>query len=162
MSFTLQPVKGEGFVDRVRLLEDIISALGNINSTTGYALYGKRKIGKTSVVKEVQRRLESKKDIVTVYISVWDLIEFNVVEFCQRLSMEVIDAYRPHTGLEYKAKELIQTPITMLRKLLNRSEFRIVYNELEFLISLKKDVDKNTLIENAFTLSEKFAEDTND
>jgi AAA+ ATPase superfamily predicted ATPase len=125
MYFTLRPVKGERFINRQELLEEMISELRDVESTTGYALYGKRRIGKTSVLKEVQRRLASEHKIVTVYFSVWDLIEFSVVEFCQRLSMEVIDAYRPYLGLKYKAKELFQTPLTMLRKLLDSSEFKI-------------------------------------
>jgi len=160
MYFTLRPVKGERFINRQELLEEMISELRDIESTTGYALYGKRRIGKTSVLKEVQRRLESEHKIVTVYFSVWDLIEFSVVEFCQRLSMEIIDAYRPYLGLKYKAKELFQTPLTMLRKLLDSSEFKIVYNVLEFLISKKRDIDKNLLVENALYLPEKLAKST--
>ena len=160
MYFTLRPVKGERFINRQELLDEMISELRDIESTTGYALYGKRRIGKTSVLKEVQRRLESEHKIVTVYFSVWDLIEFSVVEFCQRLSMEIIDAYRPYIGLKYKAKELFQTPLTMLRKLLDSSEFKIVYNELEFLISKKRDIDKNLLVENALYLPEKLAKST--
>ena len=152
MLFTLQPVKGEGFIDRQELLEEMFSELSDTKSTTGYALYGKRRIGKTSILKEVQRRLESEHKIVAVYFSVWDLIEFSVVELCQRLSMEIIDAYRPYLGLRYKAKELIQTPLTMLRKLLDSSEFKIVYSELEFLISLnlRKDIDRNLLMIDEF------------
>ncbi|NOR78811.1 MAG: hypothetical protein GQ523_10465 [Methanophagales archaeon] len=160
MYFTLRPVKGERFINRQELLDEMISELRDVESTTGYALYGKRRIGKTSVLKEVQRRLESEHKIVTVYFSVWDLIEFSVVEFCQRLSMDIIDAYRPYLGLKYKAKELFQTPLTMLRKLLDSSELKIVYNELEFLIAKKRDIDKNLLVENALDLPEKLARST--
>lgn len=158
--FTLQPVKGEGFIDRQELLEEMLSELTDIKSTTGYALYGNRRIGKTSILKEVQIRLESERKIVPVYFSVWDLIEFSVVEFCQRLSMEIIDAYRPYLGLRYRAKELFQTPLSMLRKLLDRSELKVIYKDLEFLISLTKDVDKNLLLENTFGLPEKLAKST--
>jgi AAA+ ATPase superfamily predicted ATPase len=162
MGFTLRPVKGAGFIDRQELLDELISELTDIKSSTGYALYGKRRIGKTSILKEIQRRLDKEDEIVAVYFSVWDLIELNVVEFCQRLSMQIIDAYRPYLGLKYRAKELIQTPLTMLRKLLKESEFKIVYNQLEFLISLnlEKDIDRNLLIENTFALLEKLAEST--
>ncbi|MGB2726894.1 MAG: hypothetical protein WBD09_00255 [Halobacteriota archaeon] len=158
--FTLQPVKGEGFIDRQELLEEMLSELTDVKSTTGYALYGNRRIGKTSILKEVQIRLESERKIVPVYFSVWDLIEFSVVEFCQRLSMEIIDAYRPYLGLRYRAKELFQTPLSMLRNLLDRSELKVIYNDLEFLISLTKDVDKNLLLENTFGLPEKLAKST--
>ncbi|NQE05068.1 hypothetical protein C5S32_04285 [ANME-1 cluster archaeon GoMg1] len=152
MHFTLQPVKGVGFIDRQELLDGVVSELSDTKSTTWYALYGKRRIGKTSILKEVQRRLESKHKIAAVYFSVWDLIEFSVVEFCQRLSMEIIDAYRPYLGLRYKAKELVQTPLTMLRKLLDSSEFKVVYSELEFLVSLnlREGIDRNLLMIDEF------------
>ncbi|MEA1944138.1 MAG: ATP-binding protein, partial [Euryarchaeota archaeon] len=124
------------------------------------ALYGKRRIGKTSVLKEVQKRLENEDRIVTVYLSVWDLIEGRVYEFCQKLSMDIIDAYRPHTGLKYKTNELIGTPLALLRKFLDKAEFRIIYEEIEFFLTLEKDIDRNLLVEHAFNLAEKFAEET--
>ena len=160
MHFTLQPVKGTGFINRTELLEEMVAELEGTESTIGYALYGKRRIGKTSVLKEVQKRLEKEDRIVTVYLSVWDLIEGRVDEFCQKLSMDIIDAYRPHTGLKYKTKELIRTPLAVLRKFLDKAEFRIVYEELEFFLTLEKNIDRNLLVEHAFNLAEKFAEET--
>ncbi len=160
MKFTLQPVKGEKFINRNELLEEMVTELKDKNSTVGYALYGKRRIGKTSVLKEVQRRLEKEDGIAVVYFSVWDLIESNLTEFCQRLSMEIIDAFRPHIGLKYKTIELIQTPLTMLRKILDRSELKVVYNEIEFILSRKKDADEGIFLEHAFNISEKLAKNT--
>jgi len=161
MHFTLQPVKGTGFINRTELLEEMVDELKETESTIGYALYGKRRIGKTSVLKEVQKRLENEDSIVTVYLSVWDLIEGRVDEFCQKLSMDIIDAYRPHTGLKYKTKELIRTPLAVLRKFLDNAELRIVYDEIEFFMTLEKDIDRNLLVEHAFNLAEKFAGETN-
>lgn len=160
MHFTLQPVKGTGFINRTEILEEMVCELKEMESTIGYALYGKRRIGKTSILKEVQKRLENEDRIVTVYLSVWDLIEGRVDEFCQRLSMGIIDAYSPHTGLKYKAKELIRTPLAVLRKFLDAAEFRIVYDEIEFFLTLEKEIDRNLLIEHAFNLAEKLAEET--
>ncbi len=74
--------------------------------------------------------------------------------------MEIIDAFRPHIGLKYKTIELIQTPLTMLRKILDRSELKIVYNEIEFILSRKKDVDEGIFLERAFNVSEKLAKNT--
>jgi len=155
MTFTLQPVKGKEFINRTELLEEMVAELKDKRSTTGYALYGKRRIGKTSILKEVQRRLEQEDGIVVVYISVWDIIESTLTEFCQRLSLRVIEAYRPHIGLKYRANELIRTPLAMLRKILEETELKIVYNEIEFLITRNKDTDEGVLIEHAFNISEK-------
>ena len=160
MHFTLQPVKGTGFINRSELLEEMVYELKGTESTIGYALYGKRRIGKTSILKEVQKRLENEDRIVTVYFSVWDLIEGRLSEFCQKLSMEILDAYRPHIGLKYKTKELIRTPLALLRKFLDAAEFRIVYDEIEFFLTLEKDADRNLVVEHAFNLAEKLAEET--
>ena len=158
MSFTLQPVKGRNFINRSKLLEEMLAELKDKGSTTGYALYGKRRIGKTSILKEVQRRLEQEDGIVVVYLSVWDIIGSTLPEFCQKLSLEVIEAYRPHIGLKYRANELLRTPLTLLRQILEETELKIVYNEIEFLITRKKDTDEAVLIEHAFNISEKLGE----
>lgn len=160
MTFTLKPVRGREFINRTKMLEEMVAELKDSSSTTGYALYGKRRIGKTSVLKEVQRRLEQEEGVVVVYLSVWDIIGSTLPEFCQRLSLEVIEAYRPHIGLPYRTAELIRTPLAMLRQILEETELKIVYNEIEFLLSRNKYVDENALIEHAFTIAEKLGEKT--
>ena len=160
MRFTLQPVKGDEFVNRTEILSEILFELRNKRSTTGYALYGKRRVGKTSILKEVQRQLDETDDIVTVYYSVWNLVEFTLPEFCHRFSMAIIDAYRPHIGLKHKAKDLLQTPISVLRKMLDKAEFKIVYHEIEFLLSTNAKTDKDIAVERVFDLSEKLAKST--
>ena len=160
MRFTLQPVKGDEFVNRTEILSEILFELRNKRSTTGYALYGKRRVGKTSILKEIQRQLDETDDIVTVYYSVWNLVEFTLPEFCHRFSMAIIDAYRPHIGLKHKAKDLLQTPISVLRKMLDKAEFKIVYHEIEFLLSTNAKTDKDVAVERVFDLSEKLAKST--
>ncbi len=160
MRFTLQPVKGDEFVNRTEILSEILFELKNKRSTTGYALYGKRRVGKTSILKEVQRQLDETDDIVTVYYSVWNLVEFTLPEFCHRFSMAIIDAYRPHIGLKHKAKDLLQTPISVLRKMLDKAEFKIVYHEIEFLLSTNAKTDKDVAVERVFDMSEKLAKIT--
>lgn len=160
MRFTLQPVKGDEFVNRTEILSEILFELRNKRSTTGYALYGKRRVGKTSILKEVQRQLDETDDIVTVYYSIWNLVEFTLPEFCHRFSMAIIDAYRPHIGLKHKAKDLLQIPISVLRKMLDKAEFKIVYHEIEFLLSTNAKTDKDVAVERVFDLSEKLAKST--
>ena len=160
MRFTLRPVKGKEFVNRTGLIEEMISELEDRKSTVGYALYGKRRVGKTSILKEVERQLEKNNEIIVVYFSIWDLVEFTLPEFCQRMSMLIIDAYRPHIGLKYRAWDMLKTPVSMLKKILDRAEFKVVYNEIEFLVSAKQETDKDMLIERVFDLSEKLAKST--
>ncbi len=138
----------------------MLSELADSNSTVGYALYGKRRIGKTSILKEVQRRLELEKGCVTVYFSVWDLIDNSLEEFCRNLSLEIIDAYRPGIGMKYRARELLQMPLSLLGKVLGETELRVIYSEFEFLISRKKQSEAGVLLEHCFGLAEKLAKNT--
>lgn len=160
MRFTLRPVKGDEFVNRIELLDEITSELKDPMSNIGYALYGKRRVGKTSILKEVQRQLDESGDVVSVYYSVWNLIEFTLPEFCNQLSMAIIDAYRPHIGLKYKAKDLFQTPVNVLKKMLDKAEFKVIFHEIEFLLSASTEIDKDVAVERVFNLSEKLAKST--
>ncbi|MCK4269473.1 MAG: ATP-binding protein [Methanogenium sp.] len=159
MSFTLKPVKGGNFVNRTKIIREMISEFKDKNSTSGFALYGSRRIGKTSILKEVQRRLLDEKDIVVVYFSVWDLIDFTLDEFCRKLSLEIIEAYRPHIGLKYRSYDLLKTPLVMLRKILSETELKVVYDEIEFIVT-RNITDDNAyeLIEHAFSISENLSE----
>ena len=57
--------------------------------------------------------------------------------------------------VKYRTKELLKTPLTMIRQVLDRAQLKMVYKELEFLLSLNKNVDKDMLVENTFNLAEK-------
>ncbi|WP_456474611.1 AAA family ATPase [Candidatus Pyrohabitans sp.] len=156
MGFTLKPAEGMNFIDREELLNEILSELKNMQSTTGFAIYGSRRVGKTSLLKEVQRRLSGERNIAVVYFSVWDLVEFTLEEFCRRLSTEVINTYRSELGIKFKAAELLRTPLSVLRKI---SELRVVYEDIEFLVSFR-GADTNELVERTLNLPEKLAEET--
>ena len=157
MRFSLTPVVKEDFIDRDILLEEMYAELSNSESNVGYAILGKRRVGKTSIFKELERRLRKVKGIVPIYFSVWDLIEFTLREFCQKLSVEILEAYRPVLGLGYRIRELLKTPTTMLRQILGKAQFKVIYKELEFLLSIDKEFDKDRLIENTFTLPERLS-----
>lgn len=156
MSFTLKPAEGTAFVDREELLGEILPELRDKNSTMGFAIYGKRRVGKTSIFKEVRRRLSGKSNLVVAYFSVCDMVEFTLEEFCRKISVEVINAYRPKLGLKFKAAELLKTPLSALRKI---SELKAAYEDLEFLISFRgNEIDE--LVERTFLLPEKLAKET--
>lgn len=159
--FTLKPVSGRGFVNREKILGEMYAELSDPRSNTGYAIHGKRRVGKTSIFKEIILRLTKTKDIVPVYLSVWDLVEPNLQEFCQKLTAEIIDSHSEVLGLRYKARELLQAPISMLKKLLAGAKFKVLYEELELSVSLgNAKADKNLLVERAFNLPERISKST--
>jgi len=160
MSFTLVPVCGDGFVDREKLLGEMFAELGNPGSTAGYAIFGKRRVGKTSVLKELQLRLQNTERIVPVYFSVWDLVEPSLSEFCSKLSVEILEAYRLKLGLGYRIRELLRAPISLVRQVLDRAELKVIYREVEFLLSFRSgEVDLDGLVENTFTQPERLSGD---
>ncbi|MGY4707019.1 hypothetical protein ACVNPS_04605 [Candidatus Bipolaricaulota sp. J31] len=59
--FTLRPVRGEAFLDREELVTEMVEALSSPTERTGFALMGKRRMGKTSVFLEVARRLRGSR-----------------------------------------------------------------------------------------------------
>lgn len=162
MGFTLRPVDGKDFVDREDIVEDMVATLSDKKSLIGFALYGKRRIGKTSVFKEVHRRLKAAEDVVPVYLSLWDLVEGNVEEFGRRFSTAILEEYGPRLSLKYKAKELLKSPASLLKDLLREMEVSVkLRDDIEFLMSFGgEEMDYDALIEGAFNLPEKLAEET--
>lgn len=160
MSFTIKAAQGPDFVNREKELGDILSTLSDPSSTMGFALYGRRRMGKTSLFKEVARRLCQSDGIVPVYFSLWDLNENSVLEFCKELSQTVIEAYRPHLKLKYRAKEIAALPVAFIKKLLSELKVSV---ELEESLSLvlsawdKKKKDSDSIVNDAFDLPEKLA-----
>ncbi len=163
MSFTLRPVTGEDFIDREELIREMVQALADRETAVGFALYGKRRIGKTSIFKEVQRRLQQQEDLVPVYFSLWDLVEGTLPEFTQQLSTSVLEAYRQRLRLRHKAKNLLRMSREILREILSDLQVSVKLREdLEFILSLDRHEREPaaSLLERAFNLPEGLAQQT--
>lgn len=164
MPFTIQPAEGPTFIDREDELKDILTTLKDTSSTMGFALYGKRRMGKTSIFKETYRRLkENEKDIVPIYFSIWDLIEKNVTELARELSVTIVEEYRAHLSLPHKAKDMLTLPINFIKNILLGLKLSLeIQDSLTFIFSLgkEKDIKPGVLIDEVFTLPEKLAKET--
>lgn len=164
MPFTIQPAEGPTFINREEELKDILTTLSDPSSTMGFALYGKRRMGKTSIFKETYRRLkESEKGIVPIYFSIWDLIEKNVTELVRELSVVIVEEYRSHLSLPHKAKDLLTLPINFIKNVLLGLKLSVeVQDSLTLIFSLGKEktIESGTLIDEVFTLPEKLAKET--
>ena len=111
MSFTLTPVSGSGFVGREELANELLAELLSQNKI-GFSISGGRRIGKTSLLKEVVRRinLSSKnKRIKVIYVSVWKVSPNTVDEFVQILSEATIAAFQDELPNKFKFEELLAT-----------------------------------------------------
>ena len=112
MAFTLQPAVKDDFIDREDILADMITTLADESTRMGFALVGPRRIGKTSILKEVARRLEGEKGIVPVYFSLWDVVENTLPELCTRITLSIIEGFKPHLSLKLKMKQLLNEKTT--------------------------------------------------
>jgi len=164
MDFTLEPVTGKGFVNREEIVNDMVRELSDKESNIGFAMYGSRRVGKSSIFKEVQRRLERENDIVTVYLNIWNLLDETILEFSKTLTESIIDAYAPKLGLKYTAKDMLNIPLRILRDAMKSATISIqITEDIEAVLRFqdRKKVDLGLLLEEVFELSEKLAKETN-
>ena len=163
MGFTLTPAEGENFIDRKELVDDMVKTLADKNIQMGFALYGMRRVGKTSILREVQRRLMQEENIVPVYFSLWTVAPKNVYAFVKALSSEILNAYKSRLSLRYRAEELIKSPLSILRETLKELKISAkVGNDIEFLLTFDpKREEYGELIRRVFALPEQLAKETN-
>lgn len=161
MAFTIQPAEGREFFNRDEELKDILTTLRDPDSNLGFALYGKRRMGKTSIFKETRRRLlKENKNLVPIYFSIWDLIEKSITEFVREFGLAIIEEYRPHLLLSHKAKDLLSLPINFIRDVLSNLKLSIeIKDSLSLILSFERDkrTEPARLIDEVFSLPERLA-----
>ncbi len=162
MPFTLQPAVKNDFINRGDILKEMLSTLQDENVRIGYALVGPRRIGKTSILKEVIRRLEQKKKntIVPIYFSIWDLVENTLPEFCTRITLAIIEAFKPHLSIKLKIKELLKVPGLKLFEVLRSLDIKIsIFDDIEIALKMGRsgEIDYNNLLEKVFSFGEEMA-----
>ncbi len=158
--FTLKPVTGKNFINRKSLIKDMLEELSDGESTTGFALYGNRRVGKTSLFRELQRRLKLKDGYVCIYFSLWELVPNTVEAFIKNFSKCIIEGFRPILPLKYKVSEMAKMPISVVRDMLREVKMGAkMSNEIEFFLTFKglKETDYSSMLRRTFELPDKLA-----
>jgi AAA+ ATPase superfamily predicted ATPase len=158
--FTLKPVTGKEFIDRRSLIEEMLRELTDLNSTMGFALYGNRRVGKTSVLLEIQRQLNSNENCICIYFSLWETVPSTVEAFIKAFSRCVIEGFRPILPLKYKVNEMAKMPGSVLKKMLKEVKIGAkIRDEIELFISFEglKDNDYSAMLKRTFELPDKLA-----
>jgi len=164
MAFTLKPAIGDEFFDRTELISEMVNTLSEPKLRMGFALVGSRRVGKTSILMEVERLLKGKKGIVPVYFSLWELVERTVQEFIFVLTQEIIEAYKKELSWKYKIRNVMALPVSTVISILKATDLKIkLFDEIELLLS-QKGIRKEYIaqvVKETFTLPEQLAEKTN-
>lgn len=161
--FTLRPVEGKNFVNREDLIEDVLTTLTSPNIRMGFAFYGKRRVGKTSLLLELRRQLTTDPNIVPVYFSFWDLVDTSCSAFAKELTTAIVEAYSEKLSLKYKITDLVNSSREFMRKLLSEVSLGIkIRDDLEFLLRFTETKkDPGELLERVFDLPEQLGQETN-
>ena len=159
MSFYLTPVTGERLINREKELEQILSELSKKNSRIGFSLTGTRRIGKTSIIKEVKERLDQ-QGITTIYVSVWNTTPDTLDTFVANLFDSTVEAFRDKFPLKMKIGNLIKMGRDGITDLLKHLNLSVDFgDEITYTVSYVKgeesDISKVTL--NVFNLIDKLA-----
>ena len=135
--FVLTPAVGKYFVGRKDIIRDISKELKDKNSHVGFCLYGRRRVGKTSVLMELKYLLHEKKDIVVAYLSLYDIADLSMETFADEIINAVISAYQEKNlfPLQVKIRNLLNAPLDVVLDLLKNTKLEAtVFEHIRILI----------------------------
>ena len=163
MDFDLHAISGGGFVDRKEIVQEIVAAYDKPGPRLGFALYGLRRVGKTSILQESMSKLRTSNHSVVVYLSVFELLDQTLEEFSRELTNRVIDAYGPKIGLKHKAQDIARQFSVLAKEALKSIRLSLAATEEIELALYWKPTDKTSnleLVERPFTLAQRLSEET--
>lgn len=161
MSFTLYSATGEDFIGREKLVQELTKELASKNKI-GYSISGVRRIGKTSILKEVENRLKE-KGIHVIYVSVWRILPSTVDEFAVVLGRAAINSFYHKLPIKFKFEQLLVTGTKALDTFLSSLKLTTsVADDLEASLSYvkKESTDVEAAIAKSLSMIEHLAEMT--
>jgi len=111
MKFSLKPVWGDNLIGREEELDEIVTTI--LRNRTGFAIYGVRRVGKTSILLEVRNRLKKEKNIKVFYLSLWGLLPSTLENFLLEFLIKLLDIYL--VDVRIKFKEIIKLDSASIR-----------------------------------------------
>ncbi len=162
MAFTLTPALADDFVGRKEITSELVNQLSSRNKI-GYSLSGVRRIGKTSILKEVERRLTENRKVPVAYVSVWRVSPNTIDEFVRVANRAALNAFRNRLPAKFKFEELLVTGKAALTRFLNSLKLSAkVADDLEVSISYvrREASDVDDALTGCFSLIEHLGEMT--
>lgn len=125
----------------------------------GYSLVGVRRVGKTSSLRELARRLVA-REIPMTYVSLWRVTPQTVDQFVRMLDRATIGGFAKRLPVSFKFEELLATGAKALDRLLSGLKLSAnVTENLEVSVSyIRREMDDvERAISNSFMLAEHLA-----
>jgi AAA+ ATPase superfamily predicted ATPase len=142
VAFRLTPATGSDFIGRRDLLSELVRELSSKNRI-GFSLSGSRRMGKTSVMREVERQLTN-RGIPVVYLSVWKVSPETVDQFVKVLNQTTVNAFENFLPSKFKFEELILAGAKALRRLLENLKLSAnVGRDLEISVAYVRGEEKD-------------------
>jgi len=163
MSFTLTPVYGDDFIGRKEVISELVQELSSKNRI-GFSISGIRRIGKTSILREVERRLlRERKDIRIIYVSVWRVSPSTVDEFVHVMNRATLAAFENALPARFRFEELLTSGARALGRLLENLKLSSnVTDDLEVSVSYVRgeSTDVDAAITKSLSLPEHLSQMT--
>lgn len=158
MAFSLKPILGKKLIGRENEVNEIINSI--VNNNTGSAIYGVRRVGKTSILLEVKNQLEKNPRFKVVYTSLWELLPSTLEKFILEFFIQMLDSYL--SDIKIKFKELIKLDLPSIKKSLEHIKISSeLKDKLVYLLDLwkNKDIDTFEIAKDILKLPQKLAEE---
>ena len=162
MAFTLTPVSADDFVGRKEITSELVNQLASKNKI-GFSLLGVRRVGKTSILKEVDRRLAEYRQVQVIYVSVWRASPNTIDELVRVLNRATINSYQDRLPAKFKFEELLATGKEALQRFLQNLKLSAkVASDLEVSVSYvrREENDVDAALTGCFSLIEHLGEMT--
>ena len=163
--FVLTPVTGRSFIGRKDIVEELGRELSNPGSHIGFCIYGRRRVGKTSILMEIRYVLQKKKDVVVAYLSLYDIADLSLKTFGEELVNAIMTAYQEKglLPLGVKIGKLLEAPLDVVMELLKNAKIEAsALEQIKILLEYreKKEPNYSGYIRHAFNAGEALANAT--
>ncbi len=152
------------FIDREEIVSQLVKSITSQSKPVNFGLIGARQIGKTSILREVMKRVGSRAIVVNLDFSIY---RFSPEDFAQEMMQDLTSEYAKRVG---GVKKLISRASEIARSLQRLRRIRLSFSidvddQGKPSISIRpelaeKRIDMRELIELAFAYTTKIAEES--
>lgn len=143
--YSLRPVTGESFYGRRLELRDLIDKLRNARPGEAVLLWGPRRIGKTSLLREFQQRIMNSEDYLLAFVDMQRLSGRSTIMFLRDIIKELATAVADERTRPPSISRMKRDPLGYFRGFLENSPplqdkfIVIILDEFQLLSNLQEE-----------------------